>query len=472
MKYIALVLLPVAFLATACSDKTSDNNTTTQNSSSTQEIISKKPAKIKRYFTKCDSKMAFSRMVRGLSHDEEDSFILGRSFFTVPWVEAPSATTARDGLGPLFSANTCIHCHPRHGAGVAVNKDGKMNRSYLLRLSHKESNDTQTLKRVGFKPDSTYGAQLSINGNMKVPAEGKAIVTYETIEGKYPDGTAYTLRKPHYTVKNMNYGDFDKETIIAGRIGSALVGLGQLEAISEKDILANEDIDDKNGDGISGKANYAFDPETNTTKLGRFTWKASAVSVKHQSAGAAHNDMGLSNPLFPLHNCTQKQEACLKEAEKALRHEFDLPAQRLDAIAFFLSNLAIPKQREPKKHFEGAQLFKSLNCTACHVPSYKTALGVPIKPYTDLLLHDMGEGLADGRSEFLATGSEWRTAPLWGMGLRGKVSGEANYLHDGRARSIEEAILWHGGEAEKSKKEFMVLDKNSRKKVLLFLNSI
>ena len=464
MKLINLTLL-AAFLAVGCNNSNNETDTskpTSQSQEATQN---------KNYFTECNSSMAFMRPVSGMSHEERDLFILGKSFYRIPWVEAPSATTARDGLGPLFNANTCMHCHPKNGAGVAINSDGSMTRSLLLRLSHRNSTNQELIKTVGFEPDSTYGAQLSLNGNADVPAEGLPKVIYQEINGTYPDGTPYSLRKPSYRVENLGYGAMDSKTIIAPRIGSALIGLGQLELIDEKDILANEDIEDRNSDGISGKANYAFDPETNTTKLGRFTWKASAVSVKHQSAAAAHNDMGLSNPLFPQHNCTSKQKSCLEEAKKG-RHAFDLPQERLSAITYYLSNLAIPKQRQSKKHQEGARLFAALNCTACHIPSFKTAAGITIHPYSDLLLHDMGEGLADGRSEFLATGSEWRTAPLWGIGLYEKVSGEANYLHDGRARSIEEAILWHGGEAEQSKKDFMQLDKNSREKVLNFLKSI
>lgn len=430
-----------------------------------------KHPKNKNFFTQVKNKKAFSQPVRGLSYEEEDAFVLGKSFFRIPWVEAPSATTARDGLGPLFSANTCMHCHPGNGAGIALDAQGNMTRSYLLRLSHASSTNQKLLNIVGFEPDSTYGAQLSRHANGTALPEGQSIVNYTDVNGTYPDGNTYSLRKPHYSVTQLAYGDFDKETIIAPRIGSALVGLGLLENISEKDILTYEDEDDKNNDGISGKANYVHDPETNTTRLGRFTWKASAATVKHQSAGAAHNDMGLSNPLFPSHNCTSKQESCLKEAAKSM-HTFDLPAERLDAIAFYLSHLAVPRQREPKKHREGAKTFKNLNCASCHVPKYKTTLGVTIRPYTDLLLHDMGEGLADGRSEFLASGSEWRTAPLWGKGLQEKVSGEANYLHDGRARSLEEAILWHGGEAEKSRLDFMALPKIKRDELILFLKSI
>jgi CxxC motif-containing protein (DUF1111 family) len=423
------------------------------------------------HFTNAKDKKAFSHPMTGLNDDELDTFIVGKSFFRIPWVEAPSATTARDGLGPLFNANTCMHCHPNNGAGVAINAKGAMNRSYLLRLSHKNPSDQTLLKTIGFEPDSTYGSQLSLNGSHTVPAEAKVSVHYEEIKGTYPDGTKYSLRKPHYSITDKNYRAFDKDTIFAARIGSALVGLGLLEQIDEKDIVAQQDINDSNGDGISGRANYAFDPETNTTKLGRFTWKASATTVKHQSGAAAHNDMGLSNPLFPTHNCTPKQKECIQESSKG-RHVFDLPQKRLDAIAFYLSNLAVPKQRNPKKHQAGAKLFESINCSACHTPTQKTRDGVVFHPYSDLLLHDMGEGLADGRSEFLANGNEWRTSPLWGKGLYAKVSGEANYLHDGRARSIEEAILWHGGEAKGSKEKFMKLDKKSRQKLINFLESL
>ena len=465
VKYLIILTLS---LLTACSQS--------DFSDSKEEVISektmlKKTVLKKNYFTTDKSKHAFSKHISGLSDAEIDIFYLGKSVFKTPWITAPSITTARDGLGPLFSANTCRNCHVGNGAGIAVDSKGIMNRSLLFRLSHRESNDTQTLERVGFKPDSTYGAQLSRNGNLNVPAEGQTVVKYESIKGTYPDGSSYELRNPSYNIIHMAYGDLDKETVIAPRIGSALIGLGLLARIPEKDILAHEDVNDSNKDGISGKANYAFDPETNTTRLGRFTWKSSAVSVKHQSAGAAHNDMGLSNPLFPSPNCTSVQKECLQEASLS-EHEMDLPEYRLSAVAFYLSNLAVPKQREPKKHREGAKLFKSLNCTSCHVPAFTTTDGIQIKPYSDLLLHDMGDDLADGRSEFLANGHEWRTPPMWGIGLYEKVAGEANYLHDGRARSIEEAILWHGGEAQKSKEDFMALNKQSRTKVLDFLNSI
>lgn len=416
--------------------------------------------------TSSSNKSSFSKPKLNLNINEEDLFVLGKSFFSIPWVEAPSATTARDGLGPLFSANTCMTCHPKNGAGVAIKKDGTMNRSLLLRLSHKDVYD----KTIGFKPDSTYGAQLSLNGNKDVLFEGEAVVNYEEIRGEYFDKTSYSLRKPTYKIEKLNYGALDPKSVVAPRIGSILIGLGRVELISDEDILKNEDINDTNKDGISGKANRVYSPELNKTVIGKFTWKASASSVKVQSAAAAHNDMSLTNPLFPKDNCTKKQQKCL-DAPKG-KFDFDLPQERLDAISFYVSNLCVPNQRDPKKHIEGAKLFKTLKCASCHVDSFKTTQGDTIHPFSDFLLHDMGDELADGRVEFLANKNEWRTAPLWGLGLRKKVSGEANYLHDGRARSIEEAILWHGGEALKSKEDFMKLEKNKREKLLEFLNSI
>jgi len=457
-------------MAVGCSE-----NVKHEKSETLQKTSAKKPPQKEHYFTQVNDKQAFMQTRKGLSYEAQDKLVMGKSFFTIPWVEGPASTTARDGLGPLFSANTCIHCHPHNGAGVAVNEDGTIRRSLLLRLSHGKSDNTTLKKTVGFEPDSTYGAQLSRHGNAKVKAEGEAHVVYIERKGSYPDGSTYSLRHPSYSVTHKMYGDFDKETVLTPRIGPALVGLGALEEIAEEDILRYEDVEDKNGDGISGKANYVFNPESNETELGRFTWKASAATVKQQTAGAAHNDMGLSNPLFPFANCTSKQKECL-EADKFGRSKgkylLDMPEHRLDAVAFYVSHLAIPKQRESYKHKEGKKLFETLNCTACHVPSHKTTSGVTIEPYTDLLVHDMGQALADGRSEFLASGFEWRTAPLWSIGLYDKVSGQANYLHDGRARNIEEAILWHGGEAQQSKEAFMALTQQEREKVLAFLKSI
>ena len=403
-----------------------------------------------------------------MDHNETDQFVRGKSFFRIPWVEAPSATTARDGLGPLFSANTCMHCHIKNGAGVAVDAQGKLERSVIFKLSSKTKLNNESLMTIGFTPDPVYGGQLSVNGNHSVLFEGRPKVHYVEQNGTYDDGTLYTLRVPHYQIEHLNYGPLDPAGNIAPHIALALIGLGHIEKIPQSVILAAEDINDSDNDGISGKANWVFNPETNTTQLGRFAWKATAASIRHQSADAAHNDMGLTSPLFTHENCTSVQKECL-EAPKGV-HEFDLPQSRLDAIAFYLSHLKVPRARPTSQ--EAKALFEQLTCNRCHIPSYLTSEGVEIAPYSDFLLHDMGEALSDGHRAFLASESEWRTPPLWGVGLYKTVSGEANYLHDGRARSIEEAILWHGGEARHAKEAFKALEKSKRDLLVAYVKAL
>lgn len=457
---IVLSLALAAFLAVGCSEKTSD------------EKVEKTSQKIDAIYTSKSCKMAFKE-AQSLNSEDEDKHILGRSFFAIPWVEAPSATTARDGLGPLFSANTCIHCHPNNGAGVPTDKNGKITRSLVMRLSidPKKNSNSDAMKKYGFVPEPTYGGQLSLNGTSDTPYEGSVHVSYKEVTGKYDDGEKYTLRHPTYTIDNLQYGALHKDTNIAPHIALALVGLGAIEMIDEKDILAKEDINDSDGDGISGKANWVFNPETNATELGRFTWKAASVTVKHQTANAAYNDMSLSNPLYPGDNCTNAQEECLKAYKSA--HAFDLPMKRLDAIAYYLKTLKIPAQRKTANFTKGKEIFHRLGCISCHTPSYKLSdADITIYPYSDFLLHDMGDALSDGHTIFRAEPNEFRTPPLWGIGLYKKVSGEMALLHDGRARSIEEAILWHGGEALQSQLAFKALGKKERDMLVEFLKGI
>lgn len=456
LKPLALTL--VAFLATGCSN----NSDKTENSS-----VKKNTPSI---YTNNNSKHAF-KQARKLNNDDEDKHILGRSFFNIPWAEAPSATTARDGLGPLYSANTCVHCHPNNGAGLAT-KNGVISRSLVMRLSLSNSqniNNGLTMKN-GFLPEPTYGGQLSLHGTSNTPYEGRISVSYENISGFYDDNASYELQQPTYKITNLQYGEFDKNVNIAPHIGLALVGLGAIEMIEEHDILAQEDINDSDGDGISGKANWVYNPESNATELGRFTWKGASATVKQQAANAAHNDMSLSNPLYPGDNCTESQKECL-ESQQGI-HEFDLPMNRLDAIAFYLKTLRIPKQRKSENFDKGEVLFNTLGCVKCHSSEYKLRDGNTIRPYSDFLLHDMGDELSDGHTMFKANENEFRTPPLWGIGLYTKVSGTTALLHDGRARTIEEAILWHGGEALKQQMAFKALSKENRDYIVEFLKGI
>jgi len=433
------------------------------------------------YTTTNSSKNIFSQQISGLNDEQIDKFIEGKSFYRIPWVEAPSATTARDGLGPLFNANTCISCHPKNGKGSLYNENGSISRSYILRVSIPSNGSKQhqdMLKYNGFVSEETYGSQISINGSQNVPFEAKPLIAYKDIKVTYPDGKTVTLKQPLHGVENqlthLNYGKMNEKVSLSSRLAPALLGLGLLEQLSDEQILANEDIEDKNNDGISGKANIVYSPSEKTFKVGRYTYKASAPSVIHQSAAAAHNDMSLTTPLFPNENCTSSQENCLKAPRgDTLRAgtPFDLPMHRLESIAFYLNNLKIPKSTITE--LEGEKLFAQIGCVKCHIPSYTLSSGYEIKPFTDMLLHDMGEGLSDGRVEFKANKNEWRTAPLWGIGKHKlTLKKEPELLHDGRAKTIEEAILWHEGEASQIKKDFMNLTENQRNKIINYLKEL
>jgi len=427
-----------------------------------------------KYFSSNKNKSLLLKPINGLNDEQYDQFILGRSFFVIPWVEAPSATTARDGLGPLFNANTCISCHPKNGRGTLYNKKGKPSRSLVARLSIPSNNSNEhkmLTKKAGFVPEPVYGAQISINGVHGVPFEAKVKVDFDELKVTFPDGEVDTILKPKYELIEKNYGNLASNSSITYRIAPSLHGLGLLEQISNENILANADEFDKNGDGISGKPNIVYSPLTKKEEIGKYTWKASAATVIEQIAGAAHNDMGLTTSLFDMENCTSSQKLC-NEAPKP-RDKFDITDMRLGAIDYYLRNIKTYRPKEDKEFKEGLEVFDSISCSSCHIKSFKTKSGFNIAPYTDLLLHDMGEGLSDGRSEFKATKNEWKTAPLWGLSLHEKITGEKpRLLHDGRARNFQEAILWHGGEAKASKEAYMNLPKEKREKLIKFLERL
>lgn len=412
--------------------------------------------------------------IENLNDEQYDKFILGRSFFVIPWVEAPSATTARDGLGPLFNANTCVSCHPANGRGSLYNKNMQFSRSLIAKLSIPSTNSKEHQKILKTSPliiEPVYGGQVAINGIHGVNYEAKPDIKYEEIKVKFPDGEVATLLKPSYGLKELQYGELHKDTIMTFRLAPSLNGLGYIEDISNEDILKNVDEFDKDNDGISGRANFVYSPKDKQIKLGRYSWKASISSIIDQSADAAFNDMGLTTSLFTKDNCTKNQKAC-NEADKP-RDLIDLTDERLDAISFYIKNRKTYSAKKTKSYKEGLEIFKSISCAKCHIDSFTTKSGIKISPFTDMLLHDMGEGLADGRSEFIANGNEWRTAPLWGLALHKKINKKAvRLLHDGRARTFQEAILWHGGEANGAKEKYMNLDKKSREKLIKFLNEV
>ncbi len=412
--------------------------------------------------------------LKGMSDEQYDMFILGRSFFTIPWVEAPSATTARDGLGPLFNANTCASCHPGNGRGNLYNSKGQFSRSLIPKVSIKNNGSKEhqeTLRTNALIQEPTYGGQISINANHGIKFEAKADIRFEEIKVEFPDGEIDTLLKPIYALKDLQYGELHKDTIMTFRIAPSLNGLGLIEDISNEDILKNADEFDKNKDGISGRANYVYSPITKKMELGKYSWKASTTSIKHQVADAAINDMGLTTSIFPNDTCTDKQVEC-KKAPKP-RDPIDITDLRLEAMTFYINNKKTYSAKKDKNYKEGLKIFKSIGCAKCHIDSFTTKSGIQISPFTDMLLHDMGEALADGRSEFKANAKEWRTAPLWGLALHKKINKkEPRLLHDGRARDFQEAILWHGGEAKKIKENYMNLKKEEREKLLKFLKEV
>ena len=418
---------------------------------------------------------AFGNALVSLTSDETDQFVIGNSFNRNNWVIAPSSTAARDGLGPLFNASSCAGCHALDGKGSPLLTDGiSINQALLFRLSI----PGQTVHGEPLT-DPNYGGQFNPKSIPGVDAEGAVDVTYQELAGNYPDGTAYSLRKPTYTFKNLKYGAMNG-TLVSPRLAPQMMGAGLLDAISEQSILANTDPDDANGDGISGRANYVWDEKNQKKTIGKFGWKANQPSVEQQVVIAFNNDIGITSSLSPGESFTDAQKR--KYGGLPTGGSPEISDTILQNVIFYIKSLAVPARRNWKDSaiLAGKQLFVQANCSGCHVTKMETGsytspsylANQTIRPYTDMLLHDMGAGLADNRPDFEATGTEWRTPPLWGIGLQKTVSKHTNMLHDGRARNVEEAILWHSGEAETAKNNYMKLSKDDRAKLLKFIDSL
>ena len=388
---------------------------------------------------------AFSQPVPTLPVEDLRRFSFGNRVFNTNWVAAPASVDAFDGLGPLFNRVSCSACHTRDGRGRPPER-GEPLESMLVRLSLPGAGPNGAPR-----PVPRYGDQLNEKALPGVPAEGRTVVSYRESVGKYPDGEVYSLLVPAYEFVELGYGPLPADTLVSPRVAQPVFGLGLIEAVPEADILAREDPDDADRDGISGRANHVWDDARGRRVLGRFGWKANQPSLRQQSATAAHGDIGLTTSLDPRENVAEGQVA-----------------------AAAVPSGAAPGQPELRDDFA------QLGCTACHVPTLTTG-EFPAAPvlahqqihaFTDLLLHDMGEDLADGRPDFEALGNEWRTPPLWGIGLTSTVNRHTRFLHDGRARSLEEAVLWHGGEARTARERFMALARAERRALLDFLESL
>lgn len=433
---------------------------------------------------------AFSHFSQNLSFADQERFNLGNALFRKLWVSSPSSTLASDGLGPLFNARGCQSCHLKDGRGRPPANINEKAVSLFLRLSVPPTDAAETALIDGFKsgviPEPNYGTQLQ---NFAVPglaAEGQMSITYTEVPVTLADGTVVHLRAPEYGISDLAYGPLRDDVMMSPRVTPMMIGLGLLEAIHPADILALADPDDDDGDGISGRPNWAWDLQAEQVALGRFGWKAGATSVRVQSAMAFAGDIGISTPIVDASHgdCMPGQEKCMAFPTGVQQHlgATEAPDPVLDLVTFYAQNLAVPTRRgsdEPEV-LAGKKVFYELGCASCHQPKFVTSRKAENKeqqfqliwPYTDMLLHDMGPDLADDRPEGVADGYEWRTMPLWGIGLTKTVSDHTQFLHDGRARNLLEAILWHGGEAQEARDGVVELPATDRESLIAFLESL
>ncbi len=432
----------------------------------------------------------FSFSQANLSFEQEEQFKLGNALFRKVWVSSPSSTTASDGLGPLFNARGCQNCHLKDGRGHPPFPGEERATTMFLRLSVPPATEAErellASRQVLELPDPTYGTQLQHFAVPGLLAEGNMEISYTEQEVTLAGGEVVSLRAPTYSIAGLGYGPLADGVMLSPRIAPQMIGLGLIEQIPGEDILLNADETDSDGDGISGKANWVRDPQTGAIMLGRFGWKAGAATIRTQSANAFAGDIGISTPPAnrPHGDCTAVEEACLAAptGEQERLGASEAPDPILDLVTFYSSTLGVPARRDVDDPavLRGKEKFYEIGCASCHLPKYVTSRTAPneahrfqlVWPYSDFLLHDMGEGLADHRPEGDADGFEWRTPPLWGIGLTETVSGHTLFLHDGRARNLIEAILWHGGEAQRSRDTIASLPRPARDDLIAFLESL
>ena len=430
---------------------------------------------------------AFSDPSNNITFDGELKFKVGNGLFRKLWVSSPSSTLASDGLGPLFNARSCQSCHIKDGRGHPPEGPQDNAVSMFLRISipDESAQITEIEEYLGTAPDPTYGTQLQDFALPGIPAEYRLQIEYNETPVALSGGEMASLRAPTYTAADLGYGPMHPQAMLSPRVAPQMIGLGLLEAIPAADILAGADPDDADGDGISGRANIVWSAEFDMPMLGRFGLKAGTPTIREQSAGAFAGDIGISNPIFadPFGECTTIQDACQNAPNGAGDDRvYEVDETGLDLVTFYSRNLGVPTRRDvgDPQVLRGKKLFQDTGCAACHTPKFVTHRleDQPeqsfqlIWPHTDMLLHDMGEGLADNRPEARATGREWRTAPLWGIGLTGRVSGHTYFLHDGRARSLLEAVLWHGGEAQTARDIVTQMPPDDRDALITYLESL
>lgn len=432
---------------------------------------------------------AFSHPSANLSAEERQNFELGNALFDKLWASSPASTRASDGLGPLFNARSCAACHLRDGRGRPP-RPGDDAVSLFLRLSVPPKTDADrdaltSLQRLSI-PEPTYGGQFQAFAVPGLPAEGRFDIDFDDITVPLNGEAAVVLKKPRYRIRDLGYGPMQADVLVSPRVAPPMIGLGLIEAIHAGDIEALADPDDRDGDGISGKISRVRDPQTGELTIGRFGWKASNPTIRSQSADAFSGDIGIGSPdkPAPFGDCTARQQRCrqMPHGEQANLGPTEAPDPVMGLVTFYSQNLAVPMRRsvDTPDVLRGKEIFHATGCAACHAPKFVTSRDAGnsahrfqlIWPYSDMLLHDMGEGLADNRPVGDATGREWRTAPLWGIGKTKLVNGHTRFLHDGRARNLLEAVLWHGGEAEAAKNSVTALAPADRSALIKFLESL
>jgi CxxC motif-containing protein (DUF1111 family) len=410
---------------------------------------------------------AFSSPAPNLSGSDLDNHFVGDLLFEDSFVTAPAQVNP--GLGPLMNNSACINCHPRDGRAKHPTDVNSAN-GLLIRASLPGIGE-----HGGSVPVPGFGLQIQNRSISGYAAEASYQVSYTEKSETLSDGRVVVLRKPNITLINP-YIPLPAGVMLSTRLGTPIFGLGLLEEIPEANILARQDVNDSNGDGISGKANYVWNPQTNQTELGRFGWKANTATVIVQCASAYLEDMGITSPLF-----TNESGHGQTNGNDNINDDPEISQETMQAIALYCKTLGVPAARNLNNTNvkNGSVVFDQIDCAKCHVPKQLTGNSAITSlsnqkffPYTDLLLHDMGIDLADNRPDFLASGTEWKTRPLWGIGLTNLVNGHTDFLHDGRAKNIEEAILWHGGEALKSKEKYKQLSQQQRSDLLQFINSL
>jgi CxxC motif-containing protein (DUF1111 family) len=414
---------------------------------------------------------ALQQPMPGLTPDELVRFRQGRSLFNQSWVIAPSTDTEVDGLGPLYNRVACSSCHARNGQGGAPDQEGARMASMLVRLSVPGRN-----AHGGPKPHPVYGDQFNEEGVSGISGEGRIDIHWQYSTVTFDDGTQVELRRPQLRFRNLGYGPLGAVQTSA-RVSPSVAGMGLLEAVPDATLMAM--ANEEKPDGVKGRINRVWDARKNRTTIGRFGLKANMPTLYQQTAGAFAGDMGLTSRLFPQGNCTEKQTACRRAPGGGAPEITDI---QMGAVVFYLAHLAPPPRRnlDDPLVMRGSVIFNSAGCTSCHRQALVSGpvAGSPylsnrtFAPYTDLLLHDMGPDLADGRPDYRASGSEWRTPPLWGLGYLEAINPDTRYLHDGRARSFEEAILWHGGEGSVARLRYISLSRQEREALAAFLKSL